>query len=59
MIDLRRLDKNEILPAHVMPTGANLDIVNPLPTTNPTDPKKNSETILGTFFLIKPLYFFV
>ena len=44
------LDKNHILLAHINPTGANPDIVNPLPTPNPTPPNKFSETIIITFF---------
>ena len=44
------LDENEILLAQKIPTGANPDIVNPLPTPNATDPIKISETIENTFF---------
>ena len=60
MIIVLILDKNEILPAHVIPTGVYPGIVNPLPTLSPTDPIKKSETIINTFFYLEfYLSFFV
>ena len=50
------LDKKDT-PAHVIPTGAKPDIVNPLPTGNPLTPNKLSETIKNFFFLFELLYF--
>ena len=57
VINVLILDKNEIQLAHIFPTGANPDTVNPLTNPNPTDPNKISETIINTFFLFKLLYF--
>ena len=53
------LDNNEILLAHIIPTRANPDTVNPLATPNTTEPIRNSETIVNTFFLFKDLNFFL
>ena len=53
------LDKNDILLEHSIPTGANPDTVNPLPTPNPTPPNKISETITNTVFLFKLLNIFL
>ena len=44
------LDKNEILLAHIFPTSANPETVNPFRTLNPTLPIKISEKITKTFF---------
>ena len=52
------LDKNEILLAHIIPTGANPAVVKPLPTPKPTEPINLSGTMMNTFFLFKLLYFF-
>ena len=45
------LDKNEILLAHTIPTGANPDTVKADPTPNPTVPINFSETIVNFFYL--------
>ena len=50
MINVLILDKNEILLARIIPTGANPDMVTPLPTLNPTEPIKSFETTINTFF---------
>ena len=43
--------------AHIMPTGANPDDVNPIQIPNPTPPIKNSEAILKKFLFIQGLVF--
>ena len=51
VINVEILDENDLLLAHIMPTGANPDIIRPDPTPNPTLPFNFSETIVNTFFL--------
>ena len=58
VINVEILDKNDILLAHIIPAGANPDIVKPDPTPNRTPPYKIFQTIKNTFFLFKLLYFF-
>ena len=51
VIKFEILDKNEILLAHIIPTGANPDIVRPNPTPTLTEPIEFCGTVIDTFFL--------
>ena len=53
------IDKKDILLAHIIPTGADPDIVKLDHTPNPTPTIKISEKIINTFFLFTLLYFFL
>ena len=48
-----KLDKNEMLLAHIIPRRAIPDIVSLDPNSNPTDLIKTSETIMNALFLFQ------
>ena len=59
VINVEILDKNDILLAVTIPTGAMPDIVDPLPALKPAKPNKISETNIKIFFFSKLLYYFL